>query len=64
MKRWYCPRGARRGLILSALTVALWGCWALGYTQAFIQDVSHITYKSTLIPICADPTCCKHCPNK
>ena len=33
MRRWYSPRGARRGLILAGVTAALWIVWAVGYTQ-------------------------------
>jgi hypothetical protein len=33
MRRWYSPRGARRGLILAGATAALWIVWAVGYTQ-------------------------------
>jgi len=33
MRRWYSPRGARRGLILAGVTAALWIVWAVGYAQ-------------------------------
>lgn len=32
MRRWYSPRGAKRGLILAGVTAALWIVWAVGYT--------------------------------
>lgn len=33
MRRWYSSRGARRGLVLSAMISALWLSWAVGYVQ-------------------------------
>jgi hypothetical protein len=33
MRRWYSPRGARRGLILAGVNAALWIVWTVGYTQ-------------------------------
>jgi len=31
MRRWYSPRGARRGLRIAGLAAALWLSWAAGY---------------------------------
>ena len=33
MRRWYSPRGARRGFALAALATAIWLGWAIGYVQ-------------------------------
>ena len=33
MKRWFSPRGARRGLLLAGITAALWMSWAAGYVH-------------------------------
>ena len=33
MKRYFSAQGAKRGLVLAALVVLLWGCWAIGYLQ-------------------------------
>ena len=33
MRRWYSSRGARRGLVVSAMLGALWLSWAVGYVQ-------------------------------
>jgi hypothetical protein len=33
MNRYFSPSGAKRGLILAALAVVLWSCWAVGYLQ-------------------------------
>ena len=33
MKRYFSAQGAKRGLVLAALAVLLWGCWAIGYLQ-------------------------------
>lgn len=34
MRRWYSPRGARRGLLLAVIAMALWGTWAVVYIAA------------------------------
>lgn len=33
MNRYFSPRGAKRGLILAALAVIFWCCWAIGFLQ-------------------------------
>ena len=33
MKRFFSAQGAKRGFMLAALAVLLWGCWAIGYLQ-------------------------------
>jgi hypothetical protein len=32
-RRWYSPRGARRGLAIATLTAVAWLGWAVGYLQ-------------------------------
>jgi len=34
MRRFYSPRGAKRGLFLAALFLSAWCGWALGYMQS------------------------------
>lgn len=40
MKRWYSPRGAKRGLLLAGLTALLWLSWAAGFTLGRAQTVA------------------------
>lgn len=35
MNKIYSSRGARRGLLIAAVTAGAWLAWAIGYTQAF-----------------------------
>lgn len=44
MNRYFSPRGAKRGLILAALAVLVWSCWAIG----FLQGVEGATTPSVL----------------
>lgn len=44
MKRYFSPRGAMRGLVLAAVALVLWGCWAIG----FLQGVEGAITPSTL----------------
>lgn len=44
MKRYFSPRGAKRGLALAAVAVVLWGCWAIG----FLQGIEGATASSAL----------------
>jgi hypothetical protein len=47
MRRWYSPRGARRGLILAGVTAVLWIVWAVGYTQGTAKTPKSSAYPST-----------------
>lgn len=40
MRRWYSPRGARRGLLFASLAAACWACWAIGFAQG-AEKVRH-----------------------
>ncbi|MDG4596383.1 MAG: hypothetical protein P9F75_11960 [Candidatus Contendobacter sp.] len=40
MKRWYSPRGAKRGLWLAGLAALLWLSWAAGFTLGRAQTVA------------------------
>jgi|APTNR8051073442_1049403.scaffolds.fasta_scaffold39551_2 hypothetical protein len=40
MKRWYSPRGAKRGLLLAGLAALLWLSWAAGFTLGRAQTVA------------------------
>ncbi|MEI2783060.1 MAG: hypothetical protein V9H25_18190 [Candidatus Competibacter sp.] len=40
MKRWYSPRGAKRGLWLAGLAALLWLSWAAGFTLGRTQTVA------------------------
>ena len=33
MRRWYSPRGARRGLLIAGIAAVLWLSWAAGYVH-------------------------------
>ena len=33
MNKIYSSRGARRGLLIAALTAGIWLAWAIGYSQ-------------------------------
>ena len=33
MRRWYSPRGARRGLWIAGVSAAIWLGWAVGFSQ-------------------------------
>jgi hypothetical protein len=56
MRRWYSPRGARRGLILAGVTAALWIVWAVGYTQGAAKAPRSSTRTTTSAP--ANVACC------
>lgn len=57
MRRWYSPRGARRGLILAGVTAALWIVWAVGYTQgATTAPKSSASPATTSTPV--NVACC------
>ncbi len=40
MKRWYSPRGAKRGLLLAGLATLLWLSWAAGFALGRAQTVA------------------------
>ena len=47
MKRWYSPRGARRGILLATLAAAIWAGWALAYTRnAAIERSANLPIKT------------------
>lgn len=57
MRRWYSPRGARRGLILAGITAALWIVWAVGYTQGATKaPKSSASPSTTSMPV--NVACC------
>lgn len=56
MKRWFSPRGARRGLKLSGLAVALWLCWAIGFTQGSTRAPNPAAPKASASH--SAPPCC------
>ncbi len=57
MRRWYSPRGARRGLILAGVTAALWIVWAVGYTQGAAKAPRpSATRTTTSVPV--NVACC------
>lgn len=33
MNKIYSSRGARRGLLIAAVTMSVWVAWAIGYSQ-------------------------------
>lgn len=33
MNKIYSSRGARRGLLIAAVTMSVWAAWAIGYSQ-------------------------------
>jgi hypothetical protein len=43
MNRYFSSRGAKRGLILAALTLLVWCCWAVGYWQGVEGATSTLT---------------------
>jgi len=47
MRRWYSPRGARRGLVLAGVITALWIVWAVGYTQGAATEPEPPTSPAT-----------------
>lgn len=56
MSRWFSVRGARRGMKLSALAVALWLSWAVGFTQGS-APVPPGTAQAA--PLSSPPLCCR-----
>ena len=56
MRRWYSPRGARRGLILAGVTAAVWIVWAEGYRQGITTVAPKGASGSITVP--ADTSCC------
>ena len=54
MKRWYSPRGARRGMKWSALAAAGWLCWAAGYWQA-ARPHPALVFSQVTAPACHHP---------
>jgi hypothetical protein len=54
--QWYCPRGARRGLVLAAGAAALWFGWAFGYGQGSLDVPQDDTSGEVTVP--ADTSCC------
>ena len=47
MRRWYSPRGARRGLVLAGITAALWIVGVVGYTQVATQAPKSLAPSNT-----------------
>jgi len=37
MNKIYSSRGARRGLLIAAVTAGVWVAWAIGYSQS-VED--------------------------
>ena len=37
MNKIYSSRGARRGLLIAAVTMGVWAAWAIGYSQG-VED--------------------------
>lgn len=57
MRRWYSPRGARRGLIPSGMAAALRVVWAVGYTQGATKvPQPSATLTTTSVPV--NVVCC------
>jgi hypothetical protein len=56
MNRWFSARGARRGLKLSGLFVALWLSWAVGFTQGSTPHSPSGETKAG-VPVSAPPCC-------
>lgn len=54
MTRWYCARGARRGMKMSAAAGALWLLWAVGY----VQGSSSAAAPAQTAPVAQQPPCC------
>lgn len=59
MKRWYSPRGARRGLLLAAFTAASWGCWALYYSTTTAPSAQGRAVTLPLLPQKSAAPCCQ-----
>lgn len=60
MNRWFSARGALRGMKLSALALALWLSWAVGFTQGSApvpQGGDHAA------PSSSSPPCCQPVPS-
>lgn len=60
MKRWYSPRGAKRGLLLAGLAALLWLSWAAGFTLGRTQTVA-IPFS---IPHSSPTGIDRHCPEQ
>jgi hypothetical protein len=56
MRRWYSPRGLRRGLLLAGIASALWLCWVAGYLQATVHRRLPPASTTTTTPV--DAPCC------
>lgn len=59
MNRWFSVRGARRGLKLSGLALALWLSWAVGFTQGSApvpRNAANAAHPS------GSPPCCEPVP--
>ncbi|MBN9341474.1 MAG: hypothetical protein J0H52_15520 [Comamonadaceae bacterium] len=60
MSRWFSVRGARRGIKLSALAVALWLSWAVGFTQGSAPVPPGAAHAA---PPSSSPPCCQPVPS-
>ena len=60
MSRWFCARGARRGLKLSGPFVVLWLSLAVGFTQGSAPPNTSGESKASM-PFSAPP-CCQAAP--
>lgn len=55
MNHWFSARGARRGLKLSGLALALWLSWAVGFTQGSApvsRNAADAAHPSASSPCC------------
>lgn len=57
MKRWYSPRGARRGLLIAGIATVLWVVWALGYVQGVTKS-EEVLSAPMIISTPVDASCC------
>lgn len=56
MSRWSSARGARRGMKLSVLAVAIWLSWAIGFTQGSAPVSLGAAHSAPPSP---SPLCCE-----
>jgi hypothetical protein len=56
MRQWYSSRGARNGLLLALVAIALWFTWAFAYVQ-FVPPQFNQANQATLKSL--EDACCQ-----
>jgi len=59
MRRFYSPRGAKRGLFLAALFLSGWCGWALGYMQSEPPSAAVLILEQASTHIQKERTTCR-----